>query len=299
MEAPANFAAGHHVMQLYESKDSLALSVAAFFARGLARGDPVLMISSPRKFDLVRRHLGLLNDAKKIQFVDAEATVTQSLNSDRLNPRGLQQAFDELLAAIRRDRQQATIWVYGDIVDLLRKRQQHQGAVELQEIASALCSRYQPMAILCGHAVRARAPAYATETLDYTSTIYLIDDEESVRRSLARLLAQLKLPVRTYASAEEFLAQVDATARGCLIVDVHLPGMKGPELQSLLNAGRWSLPVIAISGSLDRQIESEALRRGAKAFLCKPFDGKTLVRAVKSAIDETEKKMTIRPTGSV
>jgi FixJ family two-component response regulator len=135
--------------------------------------------------------------------------------------------------------------------------------------------------------------------LDCTRTIYLIDDEESVRRSLARLLAQLKLPVRTYASAEEFLAQVDATARGCLVVDVHLPGMKGPELQSLLNAARWSLPVIAISGSLDRQVENEALRRGAKAFLSKPFDGKTLVQSIKSAMDEAEKHMTMRPTGSV
>jgi FixJ family two-component response regulator len=131
------------------------------------------------------------------------------------------------------------------------------------------------------------------------NTIYLIDDEESVRRSLGRLLTQLMLPISTFASAEEFLAQVNATARGCLIVDVHLPGMKGLELQSFLNAARWSLPVIAISGSLDRQVESEALRQGAKAFLCKPFDGKTLVQAIKRAIDETEKNMNMRPTGSL
>ncbi len=131
------------------------------------------------------------------------------------------------------------------------------------------------------------------------NTLYLIDDEASVRRSLARLLGQLMLPVRTFASAEEFLAQVDATAHGCLIVDVHLPGMKGPELQSLLEAAGWSLPIIAISGSLDRQVESEALRRGAKAFLCKPFDGKTLVQAIQRAMDESEQRATMRRTGSV
>jgi FixJ family two-component response regulator len=83
---------------------------------------------------------------------------------------------------------------------------------------------------------------------------------------------------------------------------VHLSGMKGPELQSLLGAARWSLPVIAISGSLDPQVESEALRQGAQTFLSKPLDAKTLFDVVGRAlagIDEAERNLIMRPTGSV
>lgn len=365
MGAAANFAAGHHVMKLYESETSLALSIATFFARGLRRGDPVVMISAPHRFDLVTRHLrsaglGLAIDVvHNIQFMDAEAAVPRILNTAAPDLVHVQRVFDDLLTTIRRNRQHTTIWVYGDTVDLLCKQHKHAAAIRLEQLANSLCSKHDPLAMLCGYAVenfddyehanqlssvcrqhthvipaygftdrlcertalepvamlqqRARTSGWARErerepkslareTVDRTCTIYLIDDEESVRRSLARLLAQLMLPVRTYASAEEFLAQSDATARGCLIVDVHLAGMKGPELQSLLGAARWSLPVIAISGSLDPQVESEALRRGAQTFLCKPLDGTTLVGAIRRAlagIDESEKNLTMRATGSV
>src|SRR6185312_13350737 len=154
MGAPANFAAGHHVMQLYESEDSLALSVAAFFARGLAGGDPVVMISSPQKFDLVRRHLSLQDHVlKELQFVDAEAALAQAWETDGPNLTRLQRAFDGLLAEIRRQRQHATIWIYGDAVDLLCKAHKQEAAVNLEEFGNSLCSRYQPIAMLCGYAI--------------------------------------------------------------------------------------------------------------------------------------------------
>lgn len=363
MGAPANFAAGHHVMKLYESETSLASSVATFFARGLRRGDPAVMISAARRFDLVRRYLrsggfGLATDVvHKIRFMDAEALLAQILGTEALNLVHIRRVFDDLLTAVRRGREHATIWAYGDTVDLLCKRRNHAASTCLEEIANSLRSKHEPIAMLCGYSVenfdeyeqanqlrsvcaqhthvipaygftdrlceraalepvamlqqRARAsgcererepPSPARETLERANTIYLIDDEECVRRSLGRLLAQLMLPVRTYASAEEFLAQTDAAARGCLIVDVHLAGMKGPELQNLLGAARWSLPVIAISGSLDPQVESEALRQGARVFLSKPLDAQTLfdvIRRALAGIDEAEGNLTMRPTGSV
>ena len=333
MGTPANFAAGHHVMQLYDSENSLAVQIATFFARGLRAGDPVVMISSPHKFHLVTRHLrfeGLgvaSDDVQRIQFVDAEAVLARIL--DLPNVVDSQQMFDDLLTTVRGGRRRATIWIYDDVVDLLCKQRNHEAAIRLEEIANSQRSKHAPIAIFCAYAVtnfdeyekqlssicrqhthvipaygfadrlcectalepvvllqqharasgraRAREPS---ENLDGATAIYLIDDEASVRQSLARLLAQLTFPVNTYATAEEFLAQADATANGCLILDVHLPGMTGPELQSLLEGARWSLPVIAISGSIDPEIESEALRQGARVFLSKPFDAKTLVDAV-------------------
>jgi CheY-like chemotaxis protein len=163
----------------------------------------------------------------------------------------------------------------------------------------------EPIAVLrqrigtSGGLVPGDAPSQSRKLSESAPTIFLIDDEDSVRRALARLLAQLMLPVHTYASAEEFLAKTEPTARGCLIVDVHLTGMKGTELQSLLEHEHWSLPVIAISGSHDRQVESEALQLGAKAFLYKPFDAAALINAARGALagmDATQKEMSGRPT---
>jgi len=132
---------------------------------------------------------------------------------------------------------------------------------------------------------RARASRSAVEQdprshADRTHTVYVIDDDASVRRSLARLLRSRGHAVRSFASAEEFLAQIDATVQGCLLVDVNLEGIQGPELQSLLTNARWPLPIIAMSGSRDRQTERAALREGARAFLRKPFDATALLEAL-------------------
>jgi CheY-like chemotaxis protein len=126
-----------------------------------------------------------------------------------------------------------------------------------------------------------QSSAARRQPVDGIPTIYLIDDEEIVRRSLARLLAQLSLPVRTFASAEEFLAETDATAGGCLILDINLAGMQGGELQRYLIAAAWPLPVIAISGSTDPRVKSEALRLGAAEFFHKPLDADALIAVIR------------------
>jgi CheY-like chemotaxis protein len=112
------------------------------------------------------------------------------------------------------------------------------------------------------------------------STVYVVDDDESVRRSLARLLASLDLRAQTFSSAEAFLAEVDPASSGCLILDVQLTGMSGYDLQSRMTAGPWRMPVIAMSGLFDSQSEADMLRSGASAVLRKPFDAQSLIDAL-------------------
>jgi CheY-like chemotaxis protein len=117
-----------------------------------------------------------------------------------------------------------------------------------------------------------------------TSTVYIIDDDASVRRSLGRLIASADFRVQTFASAEAFLAEVDETSSGCLIVDVQLIGMTGPDLQRRMAGACSPMPIIAMSGSDDVQFEADALRLGARAFLRKPFDTQALIQAITRAL---------------
>jgi CheY-like chemotaxis protein len=112
------------------------------------------------------------------------------------------------------------------------------------------------------------------------STVYVVDDDESVRRSLARLLTSLDLQAHTFPSGEAFLAAVDSGATGCLILDVQLMGMSGSDLQCRMTNGDWRMPVIAMSGSFDAQTETEMRRLGASAVLRKPFDARSLIDAL-------------------
>jgi CheY-like chemotaxis protein len=120
--------------------------------------------------------------------------------------------------------------------------------------------------------------------LQTASTIYIIDDDGSVRRSLARLLASVGVRVKTYASAEDFLEEADETFRGCLIIDIQLGGMNGLDLQTQMALAHWPLPIIAMSGSMDVAVEIEALRLGAVEFLRKPFDAAALLDAIRRAL---------------
>jgi CheY-like chemotaxis protein len=132
-------------------------------------------------------------------------------------------------------------------------------------------------------AIPFEAPASFPAT---TSVIYVVEDDESMRRSLARLLESVDLAVRTFPSAEAFLADVDrAAARGCLVLDIQLEGMSGTDLLCLMAAEGWRLPVIAMSGLHDERMEAEARRQGARTFLHKPFDAEILFDAIARALD--------------
>lgn len=115
-------------------------------------------------------------------------------------------------------------------------------------------------------------------------TIFVVDDDAAVRTALRRLLLSLRLPVRLFASAEEFLAQTDGGARGCLILDLGLPGMTGLELQERLTGREPPLPVIFITAHDDPDSRDTALRRGAVGYLRKPFERDRLLAHVRDAL---------------
>jgi CheY-like chemotaxis protein len=131
--------------------------------------------------------------------------------------------------------------------------------------------------------VRADGPAAGAAPI-IAATVYIVDDDASVRRSLARLLGSVDVRVQTFDSAEAFLAEVDDASDGCLIVDVQLVGMTGPTLLRRMTDAGWAMPMIAMSGSHDAQIERETLSLGACAFLRKPFDADVLIGAITRAL---------------
>jgi two-component system response regulator FixJ len=114
--------------------------------------------------------------------------------------------------------------------------------------------------------------------------ICVIDDDASIRRSIERLLVLNGLRVRTFGSAEAFLAEGPDIAAGCLILDVQLPGVSGLELRKQMASSGMAIPVIAMSGSTDERLESEAMALGACAFLRKPFQAEALLAAVLRAL---------------
>jgi len=125
-------------------------------------------------------------------------------------------------------------------------------------------------------------------------TIAIVDDDESVRRALRRLINLLGFGVKTFATAEDFLGSLlvhHSHAKNhvpepfrCLILDVHLPGMSGLELQEHLKAEGRNMAIVFITAFPNDRARNQALEAGAIAFLNKPFDDQTLLDAVNQGI---------------
>ena len=114
--------------------------------------------------------------------------------------------------------------------------------------------------------------------------VSVVDDDESVRESLPDLLAQLGFAVLVFASAEDFLAS-DAVARTrCLILDIAMPSMSGPDLQDELRRRRLDIPIVFITGQRDEAIRPRMIERGAVDVLAKPFSETALLQAVTAAL---------------
>ena len=114
--------------------------------------------------------------------------------------------------------------------------------------------------------------------------IFVVDDDASVRTAVRRLLLSLRLPVQLFASAEQFLSSTERGARGCLILDVRLPGMDGLQLQQHLAEQEWALPIIFITAHEEDELCDAAVRRGAVTYLRKPFDRERLLASVHDAL---------------
>jgi len=115
--------------------------------------------------------------------------------------------------------------------------------------------------------------------------VYIVDDDEAVRRSLSFLLKTAGIPSHTYASGSSFLAEEASLAVGCMITDLRMPGMDGLELINRLQETGLRHAVIVISGHGDIALAVEAMKAGALDFIEKPFDDAVLLAAVRTALD--------------
>lgn len=114
--------------------------------------------------------------------------------------------------------------------------------------------------------------------------VYVVDDDESMRNALRRLLRSAGLRADVFASAQEFLDR-SRPGGGCLVLDVRMPGMTGLELQKRLASTRPDLPVVLITAYATEALRQQALAAGASAFLTKPFEDRELLQAVERAIE--------------
>jgi len=116
------------------------------------------------------------------------------------------------------------------------------------------------------------------------SLVSVVDDDESVRESLPDLLRELGFAVRAFSSAEEFLASDCIEQTRCLILDIAMPGMTGPDLQRELKIRRQEIPIIFITAQRDETVRARLLEQGAAECLLKPFSDTALLDAVNAAL---------------
>jgi FixJ family two-component response regulator len=114
--------------------------------------------------------------------------------------------------------------------------------------------------------------------------VFVVDDDVSVRESLEALISFAGWQPETFASAREFLARPLAVVPSCLVLDVSLPDLNGLELQKLIAADRFDMPIIFITGQSDVPMTVQAMKAGAVEFLTKPFDDEVLLTAIRHAI---------------
>ncbi len=114
--------------------------------------------------------------------------------------------------------------------------------------------------------------------------VTVVDDSESVRESVPDLLQHVGFAVQAFSSAEAFLASETVTETKCLVLDVGLPGMSGPDLQLELTRRGLALPIVFITAQGDKSLGPRLVGRGAAACLFKPFSDTALIEAINTAL---------------
>jgi FixJ family two-component response regulator len=117
-------------------------------------------------------------------------------------------------------------------------------------------------------------------------TVFIVNDDAAVLKSLARLLRSARLDVLAFGSPQEFLERHDPRAPGCLVLDLAMPGLNGLELQAALMAKGSTIPIIFLTGHGDIPTSVQAMKRGALDFLTKPVKDDDLLQSVKAAIEQ-------------
>ena len=116
--------------------------------------------------------------------------------------------------------------------------------------------------------------------------VSVVDDDESVRESLPDLLKEFGFAVQAFSSAEEFLASDSLGRTNCLILDVAMPGMSGPELQRELRCRMHRIPIVFITAHADEAVRPRSLEHGAAQCLLKPFSETALLEALNVALSD-------------
>ena len=119
------------------------------------------------------------------------------------------------------------------------------------------------------------------------ATVFIVDDDQSVRTALARLMRSASLHAETFASAKEFLQREHPDGPGCMVLDLSMPGSTGLELQQDMAAADIDLPIVFLTGHGDVPSSVKALKSGAVDFLEKPVDDDRLLSAIKHAVERS------------
>ncbi len=121
--------------------------------------------------------------------------------------------------------------------------------------------------------------------------VYLVDDDASVRKSVARLLRIAAYQVEAYSSADEFLETCRMAEHGCIVLDLRMPGLSGEGLQDRLRTMKGALPIIIITGHGDVPTRDSTMKKGAVAFLTKPCDDEELFDAIEAALARNRREV--------
>jgi FixJ family two-component response regulator len=141
------------------------------------------------------------------------------------------------------------------------------------------------------HATESSARSAVSQT---EATVFVVDDDVSVRESLGALMQFAGWRVLTFDSAQAFLDQVAGPAPGCLVLDVSLPDLNGLELQARLSQAKSDLPIIFITGHGDVPMSVRAMKAGAIEFFTKPLDDEALLAAVAEAVEHSRAAIAAR-----
>jgi len=126
---------------------------------------------------------------------------------------------------------------------------------------------------------------YYRVAMNTVSLIGVVDDDEAVRDSVSMLLASAGYHCAVFPSGESFLASGSLHETDCMVLDVRMPGLSGPELHSRIRESHHAVPVIFISGHGEDEFRASAMRDGAVAFLRKPFSDEVLLATIRVALD--------------
>jgi FixJ family two-component response regulator len=123
---------------------------------------------------------------------------------------------------------------------------------------------------------------------EFQRTVFIIDDDASVRKALARLLRSAGYRVEVFVSGEQFLEETHSHEHGCILLDHQMPGIGGIALQKKLTQASCWTPIIIITAHGDEATRMQTMHAGAACFLTKPIDDRELVRAVETALEKGE-----------